>query len=173
MELERDRQTELFRIGGINFQNPVLVKSHYVKRFCVKTGDFHPGGACRHAGHPNPQHLGPFSKQAVDFFNRDMSFDRIAIHDGCVARLEFGRDLVLGFDRGEVFLVDDFNLKSVFFQILTPGCAASSSGRCVDGDRPVRIGQLGRLSLTAGRKDNQQSNQDHQKGKFLHHGSFK
>ena len=38
-----------------------------------------------------------------------MPFDNVAIHDGCVARLEFAWHLMLLLDRGQVVRVDGFD----------------------------------------------------------------
>jgi hypothetical protein len=57
-----------------------------------------------------------------------MTFDNIAIHDGCMARLDLKRYFVTGPQRGPVLIV--FNLKgeAVIPHVLTPVAAAASGG---------------------------------------------
>ena len=62
-----------------------------------------------------------------------MPFHHIAIYDGRMASLEFGRYLITGFDRCEVVGIFYLDGKAVFFDILTPAAAAASGGGLVNG----------------------------------------
>jgi hypothetical protein len=58
-----------------------------------------------------------------------MSFDDVAIHDGSVARMEAGGDVVLGFYGRKVRSIMYLDCKIVVFQIAYP-VATTASGRC-------------------------------------------
>jgi hypothetical protein len=57
-----------------------------------------------------------------------MTFNNVAINDGCVARLEFRRNLVLCFYTRKILDVLDIYRETVVLKVNTPACAASSSG---------------------------------------------
>ena len=64
-----------------------------------------------------------------------MTFDDIAIHDGCVAGLEFVGHLVLCFDRSKILPIDGLDGEPGLFQVLDPGATAASGRRLVDRDQ--------------------------------------
>jgi hypothetical protein len=63
-----------------------------------------------------------------------MSFNDVAIHDGCVTRLDFRRDLVTAFDDCHVLHIFHSYVKAVIFHILNPVVTATSGGGKINGD---------------------------------------
>jgi hypothetical protein len=63
-----------------------------------------------------------------------MSFHHIAIDDGGMASLEFGRYPITGFYRCQVVRIFYLYGKAVFLDILTPGATAASGRRLINGD---------------------------------------
>jgi hypothetical protein len=57
-----------------------------------------------------------------------MTFNNIAINDGCMARLEFWRNVVLGFYARKIYKLFYIYRETFALQINTPACAAPSSG---------------------------------------------
>jgi hypothetical protein len=56
-----------------------------------------------------------------------MSFQYVAINDGCVARLEFNRDAVSGFDLRDVTNFLRCYSKACVFKVFAPAAAATSA----------------------------------------------
>jgi hypothetical protein len=56
-----------------------------------------------------------------------MSFQYVAINDGCMARLELNRDAVSGFDLRDVTNVLRGHAKACVFKVFAPAAAASSA----------------------------------------------
>jgi len=70
-----------------------------------------------------------------------MSFQYVAINDGCMARLELYRNIVAGFEIREVANILRENSKASVFQVFTPAAATSSARGLVYFDQ----GPLGLL----------------------------
>lgn len=158
----------LFWIRSVHFLDATLIKSDHLKRFCLETGNLHSWRPGRHPWNPNPEHSGAFGEQPVDFFEGNMSFNRIAIHDGCMTRLEFVWNMILGFDRGKVFLFYYIYFKACFFQVTAPVCAASSSRGFVEGDGFAADRRRIWLGLRAARKGTEQADQEGQDQELFH-----
>jgi hypothetical protein len=89
-----------------------------------------------------------------------MPFDNVAIHDGCVARLEFARHLMLLLDRGQVVRVDGLDDEPGFLQVRDPVATAASGRRLVDCDslRACRRSRWG-CRLAAARRQRKERQQ--------------
>jgi hypothetical protein len=85
-----------------------------------------------------------------------MSFDDIAIDDGCVARLELWRNLIAAFHLGQVLDILHLYGITVVFHVVDPVTTAASGRRPEDGD-------LGLSLLARGGGGTSGRQQDHQK----------
>ena len=77
---------------------PCLSKAITSYCFRLHTLNLHAGSANRHSRYGKTGNLGLLGQQTIDVGGRNVSFNNIAIHDGGMARLEFGRHLVVRFD---------------------------------------------------------------------------
>lgn len=120
---------------GDDLDHAVLVKGIYIKGLGCNAVIIHARGAKGHAAHADAGDVGRLlGQQLVDLFYRYVSFNYVAIHDGCMARLEFAGHMVLCLDRAEVIGVDFFDRVPVLFQMCAPTAAAASGRRFVDHD---------------------------------------
>lgn len=95
---------------------------------------FHAGRTYRHPRHRQPGDVfWAFFEQPFNIGGRDMTFNDIAIHDGCMAGLEFGRHPILHLDGGKIGNVFRFHIKAVFGEVGVP-IATASSGRRFEDD---------------------------------------
>lgn len=121
-------------ITGINLNIAIFVESHYVKRLVWLGIVFHTRRPDRHPNHRQTDDIWPFCQQAVDLPRRYMSFNYIAIHDGCMAGLDFKRYIVLVSQCGTLGIILDDHIEAVFTHVHAPAAAAASSRCPVDGD---------------------------------------
>ena len=56
-----------------------------------------------------------------------MSFQYVAINDGCMAGLELNRNTVAGFELGKIAIILRDNSKAGVFQVFTPAAATTSA----------------------------------------------
>lgn len=105
-----------------------------VKRLRLHAGDFHARRSDRHARNRNADNLGPFFEQPLKIGSRYVTFNDVAIDDGCVARLGWLRNLALRLERGERLVVQlgDASGEAGSFEMLDPVAAAPSRRRFVD-----------------------------------------
>ena len=85
------------RVAGKDLDLSGFVEGHYVKGRLIRMKITHAGCARWHASYGETANFGSFGQKPLDFGYRHMSFDDVAIHDGCMATLEFLRDFVTGF----------------------------------------------------------------------------
>lgn len=131
-------------IVGANFSRTRSVPSVNGVRAIFSPGDhvirlfgqslFHTRRADRHACHADPGQRGPLTEQSLNVFRGNVSFDDVAVHDGCVARAERIWDAVLILHRRHVGRVPLTDFKPGRLQSLYPRLTAASGGVLVNGD---------------------------------------
>jgi hypothetical protein len=124
-----DFTNKLFRIACENLFSAEFVECDDLIRPDCTPRDLHAGRANGHSRDGHTYDIGPFGYETLYLSDRYMSLDDVAIHDGCVATLEFSRYLVPGFYLREITYVLGFYTKPVFFQIITPCATAAFSIR--------------------------------------------
>jgi len=101
-----------------------------------------------------------------------MAFQDIAINDGCMAGQQFGRNVVPGFDLGQVLKFFDLDGETVPLQIRYPARAATSSWRLVDKNghvtRLIRAFAVRDYPRAGGDRDDGEQAQENQ----LSHSEF-
>lgn len=122
------------RVTGVNFLRAIGRKQNHIVRFWRNALSFHSGRTDGHPCDSQANGIGFFGKQAIDFGHWNMPFDHVAIHDGSVARLEFGRHLILNFDGRHILHIVYGRVKAVIFDVLNPIATTTSGRRAIDGD---------------------------------------
>lgn len=114
------------RVAGKHLCPAGPVKRNYVVWLWRGAINFHPRRANWHAGHSQTHNIGAFSDQTLNFRNRHMSLNNVAIYNGRMARLEFYRNLVLAFYRRQILYIFYPHGVTVLFQVSAPIATATS-----------------------------------------------
>lgn len=93
---------KLFRIDAINQNFTFLIKRKNFVRLSFLARHFHARRTDRHSRYAQADYVWLFLQQLYYFCFWYMSLQYVAIDDGCMARLEFHRDFVSGFELRDV-----------------------------------------------------------------------
>ena len=115
-------------ITGENLSLARLIKSDHVERLGRYALDFHTRRTCRHTRHSQTRNVGPLCQKAFNFRGGHVPFNNIAIDDGGMARLEFGWNIILAFNRDKIFDILSLNSITFLFHVVHP-VATTASGR--------------------------------------------
>ncbi len=118
----------LFWIAGKNPDHAGFIESYYIVGVSFKAFNIHAWRSRWHPGYTNTDDIWSFTEQTFYFSNRHMTFNYIAINDGCMASLEFWRNMVTGFNTCKIFFFFNIYREAIVFQIQSPAYAATSSG---------------------------------------------